>query len=232
MNSCYVNAGYPSSSTARGTVIVDTLARKLERQSLVKENIAFYSHKTQSLQYCESRLEASGGLLKEFNRKIASYVTQPTSFFYERDGKKYRYTPDTLVKTVHGTYYFEEIKPRWMIHTEKFRHKYSFLINFFERVIGYPLVLNPVLEASNATIANYEMLYFHLRQKMDEDCAQKLLQHAPAQTSVDELHSVATSLDIDDDVVWQLIARDHFSFNKEVLLNKTSLLERKKNAER
>lgn len=229
-STCNVNAGYPSGPKARGTVITDTLARKLERQSLVKENIAFYSHKTQSLQYCESRLEASSGLVKEFNREIKSYVTQPTSIFYQRDGKRYRYTPDSLVKTIHGKYYFEEVKPIWLIHTEKFQRKYSFLIKHFERVIGYPLIINPVLEASN-TIANYEILYFHLRQKMDKDCARKLLQHAPAHTSIDEILSIAKSLDISEDVVWQLIARDHFSFNKEVFLNRKSELERKQNAE-
>jgi len=229
-NTHNVTAECPSSRRASGTVIMDTLARKLERQSLVKENIALYSHKTQSLQYCESRLEASGGLVKEFEREIGSYVTQPTSIYYQRDGKKYRYTPDALVKTVHGKYYFEEIKPIWLINTEKFQRKYSFLIKHFERVIGYPLVINSVPEASNDTIANYEILYFHLRQKMDGDCARKLLQHTPAQTSVDEMLSVATSMDIAEDVVWQLIARDQFSFNREVLLNRQSLLERKLNA--
>ncbi len=209
---------------------MDSLARKLERASLVKENISFYSHKTSSSQYCESRLEADAALLREFDPTIQKYVTQPTSIFYMKNGRKIRYTPDALVQTTDGKFYFEEVKPISLINTAEFKDKFSFLIRYFNEVIGYPLVINAV-EKDCATIANYQNLYFYQQQEMHEKDARKLLRNSPIQTCINELCAIAAAIKVDIALVWQLIARGCYHFNNKILMNKDTKLERKQNDE-
>ncbi len=207
---------------------MDTLARKLEKCSRVKENIGFFSKKTNSIQYCESRLERNAALLREFNPNILTYVTQPTSFFYRRNCKTVRYTPDALIKTVNDDFYFEEVKPFERMLTSNFREKFGFLTTHVKEVIGYPLILNSALSQNDcATIANYQQLYFFLFTDLNVVDAKNLIGEIPIHTCIREIAEKTQQLKLPKCLGWQLVANGYYSYSNQNLLNANSPLELK-----
>lgn len=208
---------------------MDTLARKLERSSRVKENIAFFSAKTNSLQYCESRLESKAVIFRDLSNCIRDFATQPTSIFYEFGGKILRYTPDALVRETSGDMYFEEIKPFEKTKSDEFIEHFRFLQNHFETELKVPLRLNIVkTEVPNFKYGNYEILHNYYkasRRKNFDHIYTEVSQSLGAQIVLDELISKCNQLQCSKDVAFEMIARGFYSFSPIEVLKGNSELE-------
>lgn len=208
---------------------MDTLARALERSSRVKENIAFYSDKSKSLQYCESRVEAYACYLREFDDDITDYVNQPTSIFYQRSNKLLRYTPDALVRYRNGDVNFEEVKPISKAITAEFADKFQFLQQYFESHLNVPLALNTAqTDSLGFRYCNYEILYPHLMQSkrnklthVYEDVAESL----PKRLLLSELAAKCEQFHFSQDIAFEMIATGMYSFCKTKFLCGNSELE-------
>jgi hypothetical protein len=208
---------------------MDTLARKLERCSRVKENVAFYSKKTKSFQYCESRTEADAALIREFAPCIKEYVTQPTSIFYKRNGKLLRYTPDALIKTVDNKIYFEEVKYFSDLEKDEIKEKYEFLSSHFKQNIGIPLFTNTALSNSNClTITNLEILYPYLatpHTKQHKQQCLELVHSLPAETCIAEMSEKSKKLNFPVNLAWQVLANGFYTYSNNELISSNSNLE-------
>jgi hypothetical protein len=208
---------------------MDTLARKLEGSSRVKENIAFNSYKSNSLQYCESRVEVYTSLLNEFKNKIGVYVNQPTSVFYERKKKIVRYTPDSLIQLVNGDVYFEEVKPICDANDPVFIEKFKFLRNHFENNLNVGLVLNTAkTEIRGFKYCNYEILYPHLKQAMRNNSLhiyKEISESLPRKLSFSKLIAECQYLTQSRSVAFEMIAIGMYSFSKTEELNGSTVLE-------
>tara|TARA_R110002124_G_scaffold65577_9_gene179340 strand:+ start:455 stop:1084 length:630 start_codon:yes stop_codon:yes gene_type:complete len=101
--------------------------RTLPRTSRVLNITHFYSIKNRKSIYCESKLERDVMLTLEFDTNILAYTSQPLSINYELNDKEIRYTPDLLVQTVTGDFYFIEVKPHSIFQLEKNKQKFAFL---------------------------------------------------------------------------------------------------------
>lgn len=60
---------------------------------------------------CEGSIEFDACFHHEFNHSVESFSSQPQGFYYEFDGKRLPYTPDTLIRYVDGRLVFHEYKP-------------------------------------------------------------------------------------------------------------------------
>ncbi|MGE4503512.1 MAG: TnsA endonuclease N-terminal domain-containing protein [Thiomicrospira sp.] len=60
----------------------------------------------------ESGLERDAFILVEFDTNVSQFKAQPRTFYYVKDGKKRRYTPDVLVEYKNGQRLYIEIKYR------------------------------------------------------------------------------------------------------------------------
>ena len=204
-----------------------TLNRKLERCSRVKESIAFFSHKNQSMQYCESRLEANAALIREFDCTIVRYLTQPQSFGYKKNRRVLRYTPDALVQLLDGTFYYDEVKPFAIYQKTLVHHHYQYLVKLFDQIIGHPLRINTAnSKYSNMLIPNLQRLYFFLRQSFDITAAKELIQKLPSKSlCLAELASLCKQNGMQPSFSCQLVANQYFAIPTQELLLPTTQLE-------
>lgn len=137
--------------------------KNLDKYSLVKHTFNFYSKKNSDLMYCESHAEKGALLELEYDPQVLRYQTQPQSYEYRVKGRKRRYTPDILVKTVSNTFRYEEVKTKQGSEDLKFQEKFDRLKILFRDRIRVPLHLH-VSDAAhrNARIGNLWYLYIHL----------------------------------------------------------------------
>ncbi len=206
---------------------MNPLARQLEKCSRVKESIGFYSLKTKKVQKCESRKELYACLLREFDRNVVSYLTQPQSFGYVIDGKTRRYTPDALVKTSDGKYHYEEVKPTSDLEKPHVREKYSYIQQeVFEKEIQRPLYLVGIDEqGDDFTAKNCEYLYPFLQLSLNENEANQAVQDLGSTVSLKELFEHCSTKRHSREFAIQLIANGFCSFPTHEFINPNSTLE-------
>jgi hypothetical protein len=208
---------------------MDTLARKLERSSRVKENIAFFSLKSNSLQYCESRLESFASLLRELDSNIIEYVNQPTSIFYKRKNRLLRYTPDSLVRYSNREVVFEEVKPFSRTLDAAFIEKFQFLQNHFDNELGIPLILNTALsENHNVSRCNYELLYANLKRARRNDSSsiyKMILIGLPKKLTLSDLMKRCVQLSQSVNLAFEMIAVGIYAFSNATLFDINTVLE-------
>lgn len=203
--------------------------RTLDSYSRVKPTATFPSLKTRCHQYCESYVEIDACIAREFSTEIDTYITQPTSFGYRlKDGSRLRrYTPDALVRTIYGHYYYEEVKPYWVTLTEKFIRQFEVLQWLFEHVIGVPLELNYAnTKHPDKSIANYELLYAYRERTVPIKASQIISSNiwsssiTPAEVEDVFLSHGLTAID-----AWTSIAHNHFRYSNDALINSQSIIE-------
>lgn len=203
--------------------------RLLDNYSRVKPAATFLSFKTRCHQYCESYVEIDACITREFSPLIDTYITQPASFGYRlKDGSRLlRYTPDALVRTVCGQYYYEEVKPYNRTLSKKFERRFKFLQRLFETIIGVPLKLNYAnTRHPNKSIANYELLYpYRQRQlplEVDDIITSDIWSPSITPAEVEEAF-MSHGLKAAD--AWTAIAHDRFHYSNSKLITPSSILE-------
>lgn len=146
------------------------MARKnLDRFSRVKPTINFYSKKNRSLMFCESFVEEGALYEIEFDPTISRYVTQPISYQLYRAGNKRRYTPDILVKSSNGHFWYEEVKCEEEAKDPSFIADHNFRSLTILEMTGIPLKLR-VSEAPHRSVyqENLKYLYDYLGYAFDQ----------------------------------------------------------------
>lgn len=111
--------------------------------------------KNDSTRFCDSELEVARLLLLEFEDDVIAYNTQPASFTYLVNGKNRRYTPDLIISHKHKGVYFEEIKPKDKLGSQKNIEKFDILSKAFAAISdnGLKLVTEEQIYVGS-TIAN------------------------------------------------------------------------------
>lgn len=98
--------------------------RSLRNPSPNKNVFKFASAKVSETIMCESSLEFDACFHHEYNDFIKGFGSQPEGFYYNFDGKKLPYTPDTIVHYIDGTVKFHEYKPYSKTFDPIFRAKF------------------------------------------------------------------------------------------------------------
>jgi hypothetical protein len=142
--------------------------RKLPKSSLIRPVTQFYSVKNKAGMFCESQLEKDVLRMLEFSPSVESYITQPKSFKWTFNGKKLRYTPDTLIKSVTGTYEYGETKPLSKTTDEAFKMKFAALQEEFLTGQGKTLRL---FTCQDARHENDHIRRHHLYRFLKNDVA-------------------------------------------------------------
>ncbi len=200
-----------------------TLLRKLDKTSRVKPSINFYSHKLNALQYAESILEADGCLRLEFEPTIKRYLTQPFSFQLNINNRKSRYTPDVLVETIKGDFFFIEVKPMNVYQKEKNQIKFAQVKAFFEEELNVPFkVLTEKDIREGKLTQNLQQLYGFLALTIEKNIVQKVIAKLPETLSVIVLEEVCAQVGKSAQYAWALIAQGYFNFEYEKLLTKST----------
>lgn len=99
--------------------------RNLRKPNPTQNVYKFASSKNGEMILCESSLEFDTCFHLEYSKDVVSYLTQPTGFYYEFEGKSPPYTPDFLVKFLNGSQCFWEVKPRIQAQEVSFQDKFS-----------------------------------------------------------------------------------------------------------
>jgi hypothetical protein len=201
------------------------LKRKLSRTSRVKPCIAGYSQKMRSMQFCESKLELDAILRLEFDPSVKHYLTQPCSFYIKINGKKRRYTPDILVETVDGQFYFVEVKPKTKADDKEFITKFTQITQFFETEvhIGIQLLTDDVIRC-NKLIPNLELLYAFIDVPMKPQINKRIFSEISGPMSISDIESICQKFVKSTEYVWGLIAQGFFNFSNETVIKKNDLL--------
>ena len=117
--------------------------------------------------YCEGTLEPLALFLMEFDDTVVSYTTQPFSIFYQLNGRKTRYSPDILAKSIDGIFESIEVKPLNKLLQPKNVYKFNILSDLFPREVGHKLkVLTDEDINKGHRIANYQQLYPYRQEKL------------------------------------------------------------------
>jgi len=179
------------------------------------------------MQYCESRLEANAALIREFDRNIVRYLTQPQSFGYKKKRRQVRYTPDALVQLQDGTFYYDEVKPFAIYQKTLVHEHYQYLAKLFDQVIGHPLKINTAnSKESNMQIPNLQRLYFFLRQRFDRTAAEDLIPKLPSKSiCLAELASLCKKNGMQPNFGLQMVANQYFAIPTQELILPTTHLE-------
>lgn len=85
--------------------------RDLRKPSPNKNIFKFASAKVGETIMCESSLEFDAYFHLEYNESIKIFISQPERFYYDFDGVKAFYTPDSLIHYKDGTMKYHEYKP-------------------------------------------------------------------------------------------------------------------------
>jgi hypothetical protein len=141
-----------------------TLARQINKATIVKIARNSYSPKSSSMQYMESMTESDVCLLLDFDPDVESYCTQPDSFHNETNEPGWRrYTPDLLVKYKDGSFDFGEVKPEFKIKSEQFAHKHELHQRIIQERTGHKLKLFTEPKVSQHKLTQCRQLkgYYH-----------------------------------------------------------------------
>jgi hypothetical protein len=98
--------------------------RSLRKPSPNKNVFKFASAKVSETIMCESSLEFDACFHHEYNDCIKVFGSQPEGFYYDFEGKRLPYTPDTIVHFIDGTVKFHEYKPYSKTFDPIFRAKF------------------------------------------------------------------------------------------------------------
>ncbi|WP_418358868.1 Tn7 transposase TnsA N-terminal domain-containing protein [Shewanella basaltis] len=198
--------------------------RKLNRHSKVLSRIHFHSKKNDSIRYCDSELEAERLLMLEFDKNVVAYNTQPQSFSYSVNKKKYRYTPDLIISHKQKGIYFEEVKPLSKLENEKNKDKFNILKMLF--LDGLGMILETVTDEDiqlEYTIANYKKLYGFYGFTPSIKC-QESLAVLPNSLTYSDLVEFATKNNWHLCDAISLIANQFYTFELSLLLNPNTKL--------
>ncbi|MGR3972280.1 Tn7 transposase TnsA N-terminal domain-containing protein [Shewanella sp. 1180_01] len=200
--------------------------RKIPRHSKVMARIHFHSQKNDSTRFCDSELEVARLLLLEFEDDVIAYNTQPASFTYLINGKNRRYTPDLIISHKHKGVYFEEIKPKDKLGSQKNIEKFDILSKAFAAISdnGLKLVTEEQIYVGS-TIANLKKLYHYRSLTLSEQC-QQVMQELPARITYCGLISWAEShqCHVYDPMI--LLANRCYTFDLTCMLSPLTHLER------
>jgi hypothetical protein len=144
--------------------------RKLPKSSLIRPITQFYSVKNKAGMFCESQLEKDVLRMLEFSPNVESYITQPKSFLWTYNGKKLRYTPDTLIKFVAGSFEYGETKPLSKTTSEAFKMKFAALQEEFS--VGQGKILR-LFTCEDARHGDNHIRRHHLYRFLKNDVAGK-----------------------------------------------------------
>lgn len=88
--------------------------RLITKHSPIRPTRIFFSHKNNAAYFMESGLEREFALRCEFDPKVLSYRCQPDPIYYSLpgNGRRRRYTPDTLIEHADLGSLIIEVKPR------------------------------------------------------------------------------------------------------------------------
>lgn len=226
----YRNLNYLVLITQRGNtegeMNDEITVKKLDRMSLIKPTIHFYSHKNKRMLFCESYFEVDCCLFREFDSTIAAYTTQPTTYSYKYYGKTRTYTPDAIVEYTNGNVEFEEVKPPSEAVKPKFVTKFEFLQELHNTVIKIPLILNTGKFVSPIQKVNYEQLYNCLALPFDADYWRECYDYLPTTISLFDLKELLKKSNIDEFIAFQLIAKNIYLTDLSQKLSLNSILEK------
>lgn len=199
--------------------------KNLDRYSRVKPAINFYSKKNARLMYCESNTELGALYELEFDPSVARYQTQPETFSYRIKGQKRRYTPDTLIKTVYGQYYYSEVKPKEEAESAEFKRKFRLLERIFEDKIRVPLRLH-IADAPYRCVrtGNAQYLYAHVDYALQEHELDALERLAFPSKLGDALKSLREQ-GYGTRPLYAALAQNLIEFDKELPINRWTQLE-------
>jgi hypothetical protein len=139
--------------------------RKLRKGRPNKRIIQFYSQKVGLHIPCESRLEAAHALYLEFDENITDYRSQP----FKIRTPHFKYTPDFVIKDLHGFYDVREIKPKNRLLSEKVSVQLDKVAEYFHKnEIDFSLWTDEELYKEPAH-SNREYLYKHTRFEFAEE---------------------------------------------------------------
>jgi hypothetical protein len=201
------------------------LKRKLSRTSRVKPSIAAYSEKNKFMQYVESKLELDAMMRLEFDTSVKSYLTQPCSVYLEIDGKRRRYTPDTLVETIDGDYYFVEVKPKNKADKPEFIHKFEQITDYFKNEVGIEIkLLTDDVIHCNKLISNLEQLYPYISMPMKPRINDRILNMINEPMAIKDIEIICRKFAKTSNYVWGLIANGFFNFNNSTVLKRTDII--------
>jgi len=203
------------------------LLRKLDKTSRVKPSIAFYSEKNKCMQYCESKLEVDALYKLEFDGLVKRYLTQPCSFKVKVAGRFRRYTPDVLVETTDGSFFFIEVKPFAETLKPSWIEKEVALDDFFNELGTSLAVLTNHEIRFKKLIPNLELLYRYIDIAMDKNANQKILADIGQSCTLAALITACAAENKDAAYAWAMLAHQLFTFSNDTLLNKQSQLTTK-----
>lgn len=199
--------------------------KNLDRYSMIKPAINFYSKKNARLMYCESGTELGALYQLEFDRSVARYQTQPETFGYRIKGQERRYTPDTLIKTDDGRYYYEEVKLKEEAESSEFKRKFGLLERVFEDKIGVPLRLR-IADAPHRCVqtGNAQYLYKDIDYPLSEQELDAIAQLSFSTQLGDALKSLK-NLGHGTKPLYAALAQNLIQFDMSLQINRSTQLE-------
>lgn len=206
-----------------------TQERKLPKSSLIKPIIQFYSVKNRAAMFCESELEVDALKLLEFSPNVTRFATQPKSFEWKYEGRKFRYTPDILVKFNNEKYTFVEVKPREKARELKFLQKFSALRKDFLKGQNTPLrlILCTTIQSNDEHIRRHHLYRYLKRAPQTQYLCDigKSIMTSVKTVSIGELIGAYADEGYPDYEAWTFLARE-FSridfFGKAALTTSTN----------